>query len=104
MGERYADLCSDKAHFATRSVLLMVLINGRFGCSLLPMLTDDLPEKLTGTAPGDMIWLPYTGKSLETMLTKARRMGWDYRTEPHGLGTLLHCTGSPLGQMKETAK
>lgn len=61
------------------------------------MLTSDLPQNLIGTERGDMIWLPYTGKSLETMLTLARRMGWEYAAEPHGFGTLLHCTDSPLG-------
>ena len=61
------------------------------------MLNSDLPANLTATERGDMIWLPYSGKSLETMLTAARRMGWEYHAEPHGFGTLLHCTESPLG-------
>lgn len=62
------------------------------------MLRDDLPPNLTATEPGDMIWLPYSGKALEAMLTAARRMGWEYDAEPHGFGTLLHCTQSPLGE------
>lgn len=65
------------------------------------MLSDDIPESLTGTEPGDMVWLPYSGKALKRMLSAVRRMGWDYRAEPHGFGTLLHCTQSPLGAQEE---
>lgn len=60
------------------------------------MLTDDLPENLTATEVGDMIWVPYSGKSLDSILTAARRKGWEYRIEPHGLGNLLHCIRSGL--------
>lgn len=58
---------------------------------------DDLPANMTACHSGDMVWLPYSGKSLDRMLRIARRIGWEYTTEPHGFGTLLHCTLSPLG-------
>jgi hypothetical protein len=65
------------------------------------MLTDDIPEVIFDTEAGDMVWVPYTGRSLRTILRLARRKGWDYRPEPHGFGTLLHCTTSPLGGKNE---
>lgn len=68
------------------------------------MTTDDLPANLTATEAGDMIWLPYSGKSLERMLKQVRRMGWEYKTEPHGDGTLLHCTQSALNINPEESK
>lgn len=60
------------------------------------MTEDDLPANLTASSKGDMIWLPYSGKTITQMLRLVRRMGWEYTTEPHGFGTLLHCTQSPL--------
>lgn len=64
------------------------------------MMIDDIPERVTATHVGDMIYLPYSGKSLRRILACVRRMGWEYRAEPHELGTLLHCTKSPLGGNK----
>ena len=61
------------------------------------MLTDDIPEVIFDTEAGDMVWVPYTGRALRTILRLARRKGWDYLPEPHGFGTLLRCTTSPLG-------
>ena len=61
------------------------------------MLTDDIPEVICATQAGDMVWVPYTGKSLSAILHLAYLRGWDYTPEPHGFGTLLHCTASPLG-------
>ncbi len=60
------------------------------------MISADIPEKVTATAVGDSIWLPYTGASLSQILRIAQRMGWEYRQEPHGFGTLLTCTKSQL--------
>ena len=60
------------------------------------MISTDIPDKVTATAVGDSIWLPYTGASLSQILRIAQRMGWEYSEEPHGFGTLLTCTMSPL--------
>lgn len=62
------------------------------------MLTDDLPQKMLNTAPGDCVWVPFSGPTLTEMLRLARRKGWEYRPEPHGVGSLLTCTESPLGE------
>lgn len=61
------------------------------------MLTDDIPEKLTGTCAGDCVWVPHSGAQLTRMLQVVQRLGWHYTQEPHGYGTLLTCITSPLG-------
>ena len=79
------------------SVLPVSSIFPARGGMLAAMMIDDLPAKMLNTAAGDCVWLPYSGKVLVAMIQAARRQGWEYDVERHGLGVLLTCTHSPLG-------
>lgn len=61
------------------------------------MISHDIPEVLFATHAGDMVWVPYSGPALKEILRLVRRKDWEYTAEPHGFGSLLHCTRSPLG-------